>query len=383
MRMIAECVGAVSLAVWVYLILARGGFWRLRGIVLPSATSDVCPPAVAVIVPARNEADVVGPAMQSLLTQDYTGRLHVFLVDDHSSDGTAEVARGAAREINRSDRLTVVQASPLPKGWTGKVWALSEGLKRAAGFGADYFLLADADMTFAPNAAASLVCHAEAGELDLVSVLARLSCESFAERAIIPSFVFFFFMLYPPAWVERPNWRTAAAAGGCILVRAEALARIGGIASVRSEVIEDCALARAVKQSGRTWLGLGEGVRSLRAYSSWSEIERMISRTAFTELRHSALLLAATIVGMTLVFLAPPALLFLGGRAAGLGLCAWLLMGFAFWPTLRHYGRSRYWAPLLPLMVVFYLAATIHSACRYWQGHGGMWKGRIQDPSRD
>jgi hopene-associated glycosyltransferase HpnB len=381
--MIAECVGAVSLSIWVYLILGRGGFWRLRGIALPSATPGVRPRTVAVIIPARNEADVVGPAMQSLLQQDYTGRLHVFLVDDHSSDGTARVARRAVKEMNRSDLLTVVQASPLPRGWTGKVWALSEGLKQAVGFGAEYFLFADADMAYGPNAVASLVCHAEAGDLDLVSVFARLSCESFAERAIIPSFVFFFFMLYPPAWVARPNCRTAAAAGGCILVRAEALARIGGIAAVRGEVIEDCALAGRVKQSGRTWLGLGESVRSLRAYSGWTEIERMISRTAFTELRHSVLLLAATIVAMTLVFLTPPALLFLGGWAAVLGLCAWALMGCAFWPTLKYYGRSHFWAPLLPLTVVFYVVATIHSACQYWQGRGGMWKGRIQDPSRD
>jgi hopene-associated glycosyltransferase HpnB len=346
-----------------------------------SRPSEALPAArsVAVIIPARNEAATAGQAVCSLLQQKYAGRLHIFLVDDDSSDGTAETALRAAEAIGKSDRLTIVSARPLPAGWTGKVWALSEGLREAAVLGADYFLLTDADIVHGPHALAEMVMRAETGGYDLVSRMARLSCSSRAEHALIPAFVFFFFMLYPPAWVARRDRPTAAAAGGCILVRADALARIGGFEAIRGELIDDCALARVVKPSGAIWLGLAEDTHSLRVYSGWREVEAMIARTAFTQLRHSPLLLAATLVAMALTFLAPPALLLSGGWPALCGAASWGMMAAAYAPTLRFYRCSLLWAPLLPLIGLFYMAATVLSALLHWRGRSGLWKGRFQD----
>jgi hopene-associated glycosyltransferase HpnB len=387
--MFAELLGAASLAAWIYLRFFRGRFWLIRGgEALSLDQFDQCAPApaVAVIVPARNEADVAGAAVRSLVAQNYPGGYHVFLVDDASTDGTAEAARLAAKQAGREEQLSVVEAGPLAAGWTGKLWALSEGLEQSASLGADYFLFADADIVHGPGNVAGLVERASSGGFDLVSLMAKLSCNSLSERALIPAFLFFFFMLYPPEWILRPERRTAAAAGGCILIRAEALARIGGLAAIRGELIDDCALARAVKRSGgRIWLGPATGGTSLRTYSSWKQIEQMISRTAFTELRHSVALLVATIAALTVVFVAPPFLALFGPRpiAAALGLGAWLLMSGTFVPTLRYYGRSGLWALLLPPISLFYIGATAHSAMLYWRGRGGLWKGRVQYRHRE
>jgi len=378
----------VAMAVWIYLLAGRGGFWRIRPDVERASSKNVPPQSVAAIIPARNEADVVGRAIASLLGQEYPGQLRIFLVDDDSTDGTADAARGAAEHTGAAERLTVVRAGPLPEGWTGKVWAQAEGVRAAGGFGGDYYLLTDADIEHGAGEVAELVTRAEAGGFDMVSLMARLSCETPAERALIPAFVFFFFMLYPPRWVAAPRRSTAAAAGGCMLVRREALERIGGMAAIRGELIDDCALARAVKQGGAIWLGPAEDTRSLRAYSGWREIGAMVSRTAFHELGHSSLLLAGTLAGMALTFLAPPVLLAAGswialsGASAWPGLlggCAWLLMALVYWPTLRYYRCRPVWAPLLPLVACFYMGATIHSAILYWRGTGGRWKGRVQD----
>ena len=383
MPMITEVVGGVSLAIWIYLVFGRGGFWRLRDQGSPSPEQAGPTPSVAVIIPARTEAEVVGHAVRSLLEQKYSGRMHIFLVDDESSDDTVRVARQVAEDAGGINRLTVVQACPVPDGWTGKLWALSEGLHEAVSFDADYFLLADADIAHAPDSVASLVARAQGGGYDVVSLMAKLPCQSPAERALIPAFVFFFFMLYPPAWVAQSHRRTAAAAGGCLLIRSEALRRMGGIGTIRGEVIDDCALARAVKQSGGSvWLGLAEETCSLRGYSNWAELGRLISRTAFAQLHHSMILLLGTVAGMTITYLAPPLLLGMGPTAVGMGLGAWILMTIAFCPTLRFYGRSPLWGLLLPLIAAFYLGATLHSAVRYWQGRGGLWKGRVQDPVR-
>ena len=338
--------------------------------------------SVAVIVPARNEAAFIGRAVRSLVEQNYAGRFQVFVVDDASEDGTAATALRAAEQVGRCDRLSVVHASALPSGWTGKLWAMSEGVRAASDFGADYFLFSDADIVHPPSEVARLVERAEAGGFDLVSLMVKLWCETPAQRGLIPAFVFFFFMLYPPEWVEGRHRRVAAAAGGCILLRATALERIGGLAAIRREVIDDCALARAVKRHGRIWIGLAADTESVRPYANWGEIERMISRTAFAQLRHSTILLAGTIAGMAITYLAPPLLLLTGGWAAALGGTAWLLMSLAFWPTLRFYQRSPLWAPLLPLIAAFYVGATVHSAMRYWAGRGGLWKGRAQDQAR-
>jgi len=374
--MIAAWIAALSFCLWVYLLAARGRFWRMASappdlnLPLPSA------PHVAVVVPARNEADVIGRSIQSLLEQDYVGRFRIFVVDDHSSDDTASVVLKAA---SRDERLTLISAMPLPTGWTGKMWALAQGVEKAAEFHPVYFLFTDADIVHPRDSITGLVMRAQAGNLDLVSMMALLRCSSPAERALIPAFVFFFFMLYPPEWVNSPKHETAAAAGGDILVRTDALARIGGIAAIRNELIDDCALARKIKQNGRVWLGFAPNTCSIRGYGTFGSVGRMISRTAFYQLRHSVWLLAATILGLAITYLAPPILTFSGGWATLWGGTAWLLMSIAFWPTLRFYSRSPLWAPLLPLIALFYMGATLHSAIRYWLGRGGEWKGRAQD----
>jgi hopene-associated glycosyltransferase HpnB len=375
--MIAAWVGALSFSIWVYLLAGRGRFWQVSRAVADLKLPLTSAPRVAVVMPARNEADVVGRAIRSLLEQDYAGRLQIFLVDDHSSDETASVARHAAAD--KVQRLTIISAMPLPTGWTGKMWALSQGVEQAAEFAPDYLLFTDADIIHAPDSITCLVARAQAGNLDLVSMMALLRCSSLAERALIPAFVFFFFMLYPPEWVRNPEHRTAAAAGGDILVRAEALARIGGITSIRNELIDDCALAREIKRNGGVWLGLTLNTCSIRGYASFGGVGRMISRTAFYQLRHSGWLLIATVLGLAITYLVPPVVVFFGGWAAFWGGAAWLLMSTAFWPTLRFYSRSLTWAPVLPLIALFYTGATIYSAIQYWLGQGGEWKGRVQD----
>ena len=294
----------------------------------------------------------------------------MILVDDASQDETARLAREAAPQ------LRVIAARPLPPGWTGKMWAVAEGVRAAA---SDYLLLTDADIVHPPEHLAGLMARAEEGGYDLVSYMVRLHCSSLAEQALIPAFVFFFFLLYPPAWIRDPRRRTAGAAGGCILIRRTALERIGGIERIRGELIDDCALARAVKRSGgRVWLGLSDTAASIRPYRTFGEIGRMISRTAFTQLNHSFLLLAGTIAGLALTYLAPPFLTLAAPRGAayGMGAMAWLLMTAAYLPAVRYANRHWFWAPLLPAIALFYLAATLHSAIAHTRGRGGQWKGR-------
>ncbi len=370
-------VGAVSLAIWIVLLAARGGFWRFSNVLdADPAPDDAGAPSVAVVIPARDEAEVIGRAVESLLSSHYAGALHVFVVDDHSSDGTAEIAKQAG-----GDRVTVVPARPLPSGWTGKLWALSQGVDAAAGSAPGFLLLTDADIVHAPGNIAKLVARARTHHLDIASVMVRLRCRTLAERFTVPAFVFFFFKLYPPKWIATPGSEVAGAAGGCILIRPEALARIGGIAAIRGELIDDCALAQRVKSSGgRIWLGLSRGTTSIRPYANFAAVREMIARTAFTQLQHSALLLLGTVLGMALIYLAPPLLLFAPDNTArALGLAAWLLLSAAYIPALRFYRQPIFLAPLLPLTAAFYSFATVESAVRYWRGAGGLWKGRVQD----
>jgi hopene-associated glycosyltransferase HpnB len=361
--------------VWLYLLLGRGGFWRMADRAPAQPPRPAMPPVVAVI-PARNEVDTVPRSIASLARQAYPGPFQIVLVDDASSDGTAAAAAAVARSATSPELLTVLRAAPLPSGWTGKLWAVAQGVDEASRFAPEYFLLTDADICHPPHGLRNLVAQAEQDRYDLVSWMVTLHCQTRAERAFIPAFVFFFFMLYPPAWIRSERHRTAGAAGGCILIRRNMLERIGGIGRIRGELIDDCALARAVKQAGgRVWLGLSAEARSIRVYGTPGEIFRMIARTAFTQLRHSAWLLAGTVAGLTLTYIIPPVAA-LAGRA--FGITAWALMTVAYVPTLRFYRRSVLWAPLLPLLAAFYLAATIHSALAYWRGAGGMWKGRAQ-----
>jgi len=381
--MIADCIGVVCLAVWIYLVFARGGFWQMKTPEMLVNPANVPTRRIAVIVPARNEASTVGDTVESLLGQGYSGPMQTFLVDDHSSDGTAEKATQAAALTQRGEQLTVVAARPLQPGWTGKLWALSEGLAVAKQFAPDYFWFTDADVIHEPDVLQNLLARAETASFDLVSFMVKLRSSSFAECMLIPAFVFFFFKLYPPHWIASPQKHTAAAAGGCILIRAATLARIGGIATISGQLIDDCALAREVKRNGgRIWLGVTERSKSLRAYQNFREVGRMIARTAFTQLHHSALLLAGALMGMLITYVAPVALLAHANSARWLGLCAWSLMVVAYLPTLRLYRLSPFWALLLPLTALFYIGATVASALQYWRGRGGAWKGRLQDVAR-
>ena len=368
-------LAAISLAVWVYLLAARGQFWRvrLRDCVLgPTAH-------VVAVVPARNEAETVGRTVTALLTQENCA-MRVVLVDDGSTDGTAVLARSAVETIAATDRFTIVSGAPLPPGWTGKLWAVQQGIAEALKFSPDFLLLTDSDIEHGPQTVSSLIAVAEQG-FDLASYMVRLRCHSAAERLLIPAFVYFFFQLYPPAWVADSRSKTAGAAGGCILVRPEALQRAGGITAIRSEIIDDCALARVIKRSGgRVWLGLTDTSYSLRSYGTFAEIGRMIARTAFNQLRHSALLLALTVLGLVLTYIMPIAGVISGERLAViLGGSAWVAMTLSYVPMVRFYGLNPVWALTLPFAALFYLGATVWSALRYWTGRGGEWKGRNQD----
>ena len=372
--------GFLCVIIWLGILLARGRFWmvqRLGAEVAPVAETGL----IAVVIPARNEADVIGSAVGSLLQQSCAGAMHIFLVDDGSSDGTAAAASNAAVRSARANALTVINGRPLPPGWSGKLWAVQQGIEQALQLQPKFLLLTDADIQHCPESAATLAAIAETGGYDLASFMAKLHCRSVAEKMLIPAFVFFFFLLYPPEWIRDPHHRAAGAAGGCLLIRPEALMRAGGIAAIRNEIIDDCALAAAVKRSGgRVWLGVTQETRSLRAYGSFSEIERMIARTAFNQLRHSAWLLAAALAGLLLAYVLPVGLLFSGAPTlVALGAAAYLLMMIAYLPMVRFYEINILWVLTLPFSAAFYLWATFHSALKYWSGSGGEWKGRAQD----
>jgi hopene-associated glycosyltransferase HpnB len=399
---IANVLGIITLAIWLHLFFGRGWFWRVGtldadrspvetgGVELPDG---VAWPRVVAVVPARNEAETIGRAVAGLVLQDYPGEFSVVVVDDHSDDSTANIARRAAEENRAEARVSIVTASNLPAGWTGKLWAMNEGVSYESlakpGVMSDhvakvpaYYWFTDADVTHAPDILRRLVRRAEREKLDLASLMVLLQAKTLPERALIPAFLYFFLMLYPPQWIADEDLATAGAAGGCILLKSEALARIGGLGAIRGQVIDDCALARAVKQSGgRVWLGLTRKSASLRAYGTFGEIRDLIARTAFTQLRYSNVMLAGTLAGMLLTYVAPVVLLFTHDpTACVLGLAAWLLMAGSFLPTVRFYRRSALWAPLLPLTALFYTYATWVSAVRYRMGRGGLWKGRAQAP---
>jgi hopene-associated glycosyltransferase HpnB len=356
-------IAEVSLGIWLYLLLFRGMFWRV-GPLLHRLDSDAAPARVAVVIPARDEEEVLGEALDSLRAQKFEGEIQIFVMDDNSSDATSEIAHGRG--------ATVLHAGPLPKGWTGKLWAVSQGVAAAMHWQPDFLLLTDADIAHGRTSVHDLVAR----DLPLASVMVKLRCESWAERLLVPAFVFFFFKLYPPSWIADRGARTAGAAGGCILIKPEMLARIGGIEAIRGELIDDCALARGVKRHGPIWLGMSAETRSIRPYRSFGAIWNMVARTAFTQLHHSTLLLIGTAAGMFFTYLAPPVFTFAGSWIAA---AAYAAMCIAYIPMLRFYGQPAAMALLLPAAALFYLGATVHSALRYWMGAGGQWKGRVQD----
>ena len=377
MSALTTIVAALSAVTWVYLILARGAFWHLKS---DRADGDAeFSGRIAVVVPARNEAKLIGAVITSLLSQSRA--MTVFLVDDESTDGTADAALRAAEKVGKAGELVVIQSQPLPSGWTGKLWAMQQGIVHARALNPEWLMLTDADVIHDPETAANLACIASHGHYDLVSFMVKLHCQSLAEKLLIPAFVYFFFMLYPPDWIRDPRHSTAGAAGGCILVRSEALERAGGLEPIRGALIDDCSLARLLKQrGGRLWLGLTDHSESLRRYETFADIERMVSRTAFNQLSHSSLLLLGTVAGMAITYLMPPLLLLSGGRLAlVLGAAAWAAMTITYSTMVRYYRLNWAWALSLPVAALFYLGATIHSALKYWSGKGGDWKGRAQD----
>jgi hopene-associated glycosyltransferase HpnB len=373
---IALVLGGIALAIWLGLVFAHGGFWRAGE--RDGGLAGVAPggwPTVVAVVPARDEAAVIERSIASLAAQDYPGDFRIILVDDASSDDTAALAHAAG-----GGRLTVLRGEPLATGWTGKLWAVNQGV--AAAGTPSYLWLTDADIVHAPDTLRSLVVRAEGRGLVLVSLMAKLRCVSLAERALVPAFVFFFQLLYPFARVNRRG-KTAAAAGGCMLVRREALAKAGGIAAIRGALIDDCALGTLMKREGPIWLGLTERSTSIRRYDTWGSVADMIARSAYAQLDYNPLALVGTLAGLALVYLAPPVLALFGqGAARWLGLAAWALMTLAFQPMLRFYRRSPLWGVALPLIALFYAGCTLLSALRHWRGRGGMWKGRVQAAAR-
>jgi hopene-associated glycosyltransferase HpnB len=338
---------------------------------------------VAVVIPARNEAEGIGACVASLLAQDYPGSLSVTVVDDDSDDGTGEIAKNAGKSAAVADgpSLTVMRGQPLPAGWTGKLWAVKQGV--AAALGQDpkpeYLLLTDADIAHAPDNVRSLVARALQGGYGLTSLMAKLRCTSFPERMHVPAFIYFFQMLYPFSWVARPKAATAAAAGGCMLVRADALEKAGGIEAIRHALIDDCALAAKLKAVGPIWLGLTNRAVSLRRYDDFAEVKHMITRSAYAQLRYSPLLLIGTLAAMALVFVVPPLFaIFAHGLARWLGLAAWVLMALSFLPTLRFYRVSPLWGVALPAIALLYTYYTLDSAYQHARRRGGQWKGRAQ-----
>ncbi|MEU7551846.1 glycosyltransferase [Streptomyces sp. NPDC044571] len=373
----------LSLAVWLWLTLAQGMFWR-TDVRLPPRSAPARWPSVAIVVPARDEAEVLPCSLPSLLAQDYPGEAEVILVDDGSTDGTAALALRLAREYPGLPLSVVSPGDPDP-GWTGKLWALRHGIAVARTCHPtepDYLLLTDADIAHEPDSLRELVGAATSAGLDLVSQMARLRVASFWERLVVPAFVYFFAQLYPFRRVNRPTGRTAAAAGGCVLLRTGAAVRAGVPDSIRQAVIDDVSLARAVQRSGgRIWLGLAERVDSVRPYPALADLWRMVSRSAYAQLRHQPLLLAGTVAGLVLVYLVPPVALFAGlaaGRpgTAWAGGLAWLLMAGTYLPMLRYYRQSALLAPLLPLTALLYLLMTVDSAVQHYRGRGAAWKGR-------
>ena len=372
-------IATIPLAIWVYLFFARGSFWRLQGDSTEPDSQTPWPRIVA-IVPARNEAETIARAVASLAKQDYPGDFSIVVVDDHSSDGTGTLALKGAEKAPAPTRIAVHAAAELPPGWTGKVWAMNEGVRAVADKAPDFLWFTDADIEHAPNTLRRLVTRASNDSLDLASLMVLLQAKTFPELLLIPPFLYFFLMLYPPRWIADPQSRTAGAAGGCILLRRTALDRIGGMAAIRSEVIDDCSLARAVKNNrGKLWMGLTRESVSLRSYGSFAEIRDLIARTAFTQLRYSFFALLGTLVALFVTYVLPLISFFSGEDPAWfLAATAICLMAVSFGVTVRFYNLRFLWALTLPVAAMFYAYATFLSALRYWFGHGGQWKGRAQ-----
>ena len=380
----------LSVTIWLFLLSGWGNFWRCDQQLPALATvrselATMVQPAVTVIIPARDEADVLPESLPSLLQQQYDGRLTILLIDDQSTDHTGGVAQAIATEAGATERLTVLPGQPLPPGWSGKLWAVEQGWQQVQQQAnpPEYLLLTDADIVHSPEIIARLVHKAESERLAMVSLMVQLRCQSAWEKILIPAFVFFFQKLYPFPWVNNPKRKLAAAAGGCILLRRDALAEIGGIAALREALIDDCTLAQNVKDLPRPiWLGLSQEEWSIRPYEGLETIWNMVARTAYTQLDYNPVYLTGTLLGMAIIYVVPPLSVFgglwlLNAGLVALGAAAWSMMAIAYWPTLKLYRRSPLWGFVLPLIAVLYNLMTFDSAWRHWRGQGGGWKGRV------
>ncbi|MGD1805664.1 glycosyltransferase [Dapis sp. BLCC M126] len=381
----------LNLIIWIYLLIFRGKFWLVDQRLLPASETKIKNieywPSVCVIIPARNEAKLLRVTLNSLLNQDYPGNLKIILVDDHSRDDTGLVARCTAQQSQNFTKLEVISAADLPSDWTGKLWAINQGINYAKQqiLYPDYFLLTDADIEHFPTNIRQLVVKAEHENLSLVSLMVKLQCETLAEELMIPAFVFFFQKLYPFRWVNNPQNSTAAAAGGCILIRHQVLDQVGGIEVIKNALIDDCALAKVVKEKStnkKIWLGLTSETKSRRSYPDLMSIWNMVARTAFTQLNYSPFLLVITVIGMKLVYFIPSLAIIFGviygwWKVLAIALLARLLMFLAYLPIIRFYQLSPMYAMSLPTVALIYTLITINSAWRHWQGQGGYWKGRV------
>ena len=383
-------IAVLALLTWLFLLLCWGQFWLAdQKLELPT-TQLKSYPSVCAVVPARNEADVLPISLRSLLSQNYLGSFCVVLVDDQSTDDTGNVARETAHQCSQTNKLQVISGQKLPVGWTGKLWAMKQGIDYANQHSApDYFLLTDADIQHSTSNLSQLVAQAQKRAYDLVSLMVLLRCDRFWSKLLIPAFVFFFQKLYPFPWVNNPQSHVAAAAGGCILISREALENIGGISTIKNALIDDCALAKAVKgsKSRAIWLGLTDSTISLRSYNSLQSIWDMVARTAFTQLNYSIWLLLGTLLGMGVVYIIPLVSLIVGIVTANwlvgsIGLLTWLLMSLAYLPTVKFYGLNWLWIGTLPAIAFLYSLMTVDSAFRHWRGKGGAWKGRVYQALR-
>ena len=390
---ILTIIVSLSLVIWIYLLLFRGKFWLSNQRINEQLQPLTQYPSVCAVIPARNEADVLPISLKSLLNQDYPGNLFIILVDDQSDDNTGNVAQEIANNCQKSQQLQVISGQPLAEGWSGKLWAMKQGIEQANKLDnkPDYLLLTDADIEHHDSNLKELVKQAEIEKLAMTSLMVKLRCDSFWEQFLIPAFVFFFEKLYPFSWVNNPKNKMAAAAGGCILIRRQILEEIGGIEVVKHALIEDCSLAAAVKaklQEDRQnikqgiWLGLSEKTLSLRPYENLDSIWNMVARTAYTQLNYSPLLLIGTLLGLTIVYLVAPIGLIMGLIIQNtvmtiLGGITWLLMSISYLPTLKLYQCSLLWSLTLPLIGLLYGLMTLDSAWRHWRGKGGGWKGRV------
>lgn len=377
---------AIAAGAWIYLITARGSFWRAEPR-LDHSDSNIAPPqdrppSVVAVVPARNEAAGIATSLRTLFAQDYPGPFRIVLVDDSSDDGTAALALETANAADARERLDILTGAPLPSGWTGKMWAVAQGIRHASTRDPEFIWLTDADIAHHPSELRDLVRIAEADNRNLVSLMVKLRCQSFWEKLLIPAFVFFFQMLFPFRWVNDRAKSTAAAAGGSMLVRMRTLVNAGSIEAIKNAVIDDCALARSLKPHGAIWVGLTEETQSIRPYDGLGEIWEMVARSAYAQLNYSPLLLFGSMIGLVIVYASPPAAFFVGASdgnflAAWFGLSAWLVMAAAYSPTLSLYGLRRRTAIFLPLICLLYCAMTLNSALRHYRGRGGGWKGRV------